>query len=338
MNSNTPHLLAYVRRSLVRKLWQPLLFFLLAALLLFPTNLIYLLFPPVIPADAPFAECFERTTYGTMTVEDLYYSGYDYYANGQLRGHFYYTLSDDQMQIYLLQASMGRNAVSYYESYSFTGMCEESDSLISSVVLELAANLNWNAESLAAITSPHLIHQVSCHRIQTVVPIAIALFCLVFGLILLVLDLFFLCVPALSPGFIRLYHSGSPDELLPEVEQQLRENCLLRTSDMALTSDYLVEFSGSTSAIVPMKHVLWAFYYGTLRFHRMKYTLYLVTEFGDHYQFRNKKKEELDTILDVLTAQFPNFFIGYSEEHRKLVAHLLKEHRKDKLSKIFSSK
>ena len=221
MNSNTPHLLAYVRRSLVRKLWQPLLFFILAALLLFPTNLIYLLFPPVISADAPFAECFERTTYGTMTVEDLYYSGYDYYANGQLRGHFYYTLSDDQMQIYLLQASMGRNAVSYYESYPFTGMCEESDSLISSVVLELAANLNWNAESLAAITSPHLINQVSCHRMQTVVPIVIALFCLVFGLILLVLDLFFLCVPALSPGFIRLYHSGSPDELLPEVEQQL---------------------------------------------------------------------------------------------------------------------
>lgn len=335
---NTPHILSYLRRSLARKLWQPVLFIAVSVFVLFSINAWQLLFPTRIPAGESYRPYHQHSSYVTVTVTDLYYSGYDYFVDDQLNGHYYYTLSNDQMQVYLLQAHMGKEAPATYDSLTFTGLLRDNDSAVSMLILNLAQDLDWTAEGLADITLPYMIDEVSCYKFDTMLLMAAAFLCLIAGILLLLQNLIYLCFPKLSPGFIRLYHYGSPDEILKEADQQLAEECIIRTHDMALTPGYLVEFSGSTSAIVPMRAVLWAFHFGTLHRRKMSYTLHLVMESGDRYSFRNKKKEDLDTIMEQLTLHFPNFFIGYSEEHYQLVQHLLKERKKEKRQKFFSKK
>ena len=336
--NHTPHILSYLRRSLARKLWQPFLFLSVSFFVLYSINAWQLLFPVQIPAGESYRPYFRNSSYVTVTVSDLYYSGYDYYLDDQLCGHYYYTLSDNRMQVYLLRARMGTEAVSVYPTHTFTGLLTKNDSAVSMLILNLAQELDWTAEELADITDPYMVDEVSCYSTGTLFLLAAAFLCMLIGILLLLRDLLYLCFPKLSPGFIRLYHYGDPDRLLAQVEQQLADSCIIRTNDMALTPGYLVEFSGSTSAIVPMSAVLWAFHFGTLRGRRMSYTLHLVMESGDRYSFRNKKKEDLDTIMEQLTEHFPNFFIGYSEEHRQLVEHLLYEKRRERLHKIFSKK
>lgn len=336
--NNTPHILNYLRRSLARKLWQPLLFLAVSVFVLHSINAWQLLFPVSIPAGQSYRPYYRNSSYVTVTVSDLYYSGYDYFTNNQLRGHYYYTLSNNQMQIYLLQAHMGKEAPPTYDSLTFTGLLTENDSAVSMLILNLAQDLDWTAEGLAGITDAYMVDEVACYKPDTLILLGAALICQVIGLFLLLRSLLFLCFPKLSPVFLRLCHYGRPSQILADAQKQLAEECIIRTHDMALTPGYLIEFSGGTSAIVPMRAVLWAFHFGTLRFRKMSYTLHLVMETGDRYSFRNKKKEDLDTIMEQLTEHFPNFFIGYSEEHLQLVHHLLKERRSERLKKIFSKK
>ena len=142
--------------------------------------------------------------------------------------------------------------------------------------------------------------------------------------------LLYIINPLESPACRHLKKYGKLSKIIKEVEQELTDSCIIHTNNMALTPNYLIEFSEDVSAIVPLSSVLWTYKHSQL--HRtwkfkkkMRYSLHVVTNKGDNYTFKNKKISDVEQILTELTNRYPKFFYGYSEEHQELVDHIIKE-------------
>ena len=141
--------------------------------------------------------------------------------------------------------------------------------------------------------------------------------------------------PKLSLAYRRLGAYGNAKAILLEAEKELSDNWFFKHNDLALTPKYLFEFNGDETAIIPLTDVLWLFRYETLvysfrdRREQLHYNMRIVTITGDRFTLKNKQKEDLDGIMDLITERYPNFFYGYSEEHDQMVHYILEENKRE---------
>ncbi|MBO4391483.1 MAG: hypothetical protein J5825_11575 [Lachnospiraceae bacterium] len=315
----------------------------------------------------------------TEQTDMLYYTGMDYYRNSRLAGHLYYHLNEDAtlLTFYILPTTMGSNAeetvkdlkvtgrlISLQEQQldpSYTGRRQigflrlfgkknpsangspssslENTTSYSRVIEDLAARTGYTRYALNNISSPIAISTVDYYsRLDQLYYVTLGILFLA-ALITAIRHLMIIIAPRCSAAALRLYQYGHPSQILKEVDEQIRHQCLIQTKDMVLTTDYLVEFSEDISAIIPLSEVLWTYEHATLwqsplvRYKkRLTYTLHITMENGEIYVFNHKWKEDVDLILRELSDSHPNFFIGYSDAHLEMVKHILQERRQEKIS------
>lgn len=153
--------------------------------------------------------------------------------------------------------------------------------------------------------------------------------------LILLWQLLLFLFPKLSRTYRRLKDYGNARSILLEAEKELSEDWFFKHNDLALTPKYLFEFNGDETAIIPLTDVLWLFRYETLvysfkaRREQLQYNMRIVTITGDRFTLKNKQKEDLDGIMDLITERYPNFFYGYSEEHDQMVHYILEENRRE---------
>ncbi len=153
--------------------------------------------------------------------------------------------------------------------------------------------------------------------------------------LILLWQLMLFLFPKLSVTYRRLKDYGNARAILSEAEKELSEDWFFKHNDLALTPKYLFEFNGGQTAIIPLTDVLWLFRYETLvysfkaRREQLEYNMRIVTITGDRFTLKNKQKEDLDGIMDLITERYPNFFYGYSEEHDQMVHYILEENKRE---------
>lgn len=342
----------YIRKCSLQKIWYPLGLVILL-LILFWQLPIYrqVVHPAKIAGSAPhsFSSYYEDDVdYLIETdVENLYYTGYDYTVSGSLKGHYYYRLDTDSSHLYfyILPAETGKPAQSPISKDQLKGKLIQSDQTSELLCTYLATDLTWDRSQIDAMADPIIFSAVDYLTIPQIIVYSIYVICLALALFATIRHLLYILMPTAAPVYRRLAKYGRPADIVADVDAQLKDECLVLTKDMALLQDYLIEFSEDISVIVPLKHILWLYEHATLRqsssFRPLEFTLHIVMENGDTFLFNKKQKQDIDIILEELSARYPNFFYGYSDEHYQLVHHILEDqkktgHRKKKPSKTNS--
>ena len=333
--SKSSEILQYIRRSLLLKLPYPTVLLILVVLV-FCFLPLRDAFSPVSLEQPPSQEQIEESICVSQKLDTLYYTGYDYRRNDILAGHFYYRLADGRCDFYLIAAGSDPIAQPVLSDYVCTGRIESDSELRTELIQAVAEDVSWTEAGLRRIASGYYINELSRFEFRYILLACILTLCGLASLFSLCRMLLYLLFPTLSPAYRRLKHYGNAQARILAVENEMGSQCIIRTRDMCLTPGYLVEFSEDLSAIVPLEAVLWAYDYSTLHSFfgfrpYLTYTLHLVMMTGETYSFKHKRKEDVDKILNELSLRFPNFFIGYSEEHRKIVRHILKEEKKSRL-------
>jgi len=153
--------------------------------------------------------------------------------------------------------------------------------------------------------------------------------------IFILLSIFLLLFPKLSRVCWKLRQYGNLNDLLEDAEEELNYSSICPGERLYLTPKYLIQISSYFVYIIPLESVLWVFRLNNMRFsfskkrEVMSYHLRITTIVGETFQIRNRKKEELDQIMNVLIERYPNFFYGYSEEHDEMVHYILKENKEE---------
>lgn len=140
---------------------------------------------------------------------------------------------------------------------------------------------------------------------------------------------------AFSSIYRRLQAYGDAEKLLSDAIAELRDRCVFVHDGIALTPKYLFDFGDRDHAVIPLESVLWVFRLQDMRYSLKKrrevmhYHMRIYTITGDRFVLRSYQKKDLDTIEDLLTERYPNFFYGYSEEQEGMVHFILEENRKE---------
>ena len=325
------YIFQYIRRSQLKRL--PYSLFLLCITSFF----IFFLFTngpfhsQSLPSSSHITEVtVANTPYVSVTVSDLYYSGDDYMINGHLKGYFYYSFESGTCQYYILKPTKN-GAIDFIDQISIDGKLIQSQDLSLQLTTNMASRLNLSPEQISPLISPIIISQPDFLSLRDFLFLLLLFICFLLGIFSFLRMVFCFLFPTWTKAYRGLKHYGIPKKILANVEKELENDCIIQTADMALTNQYLIEFSEDLSAIVPLKAVIWAYKMGHIR-HRlltfrkeMRYTLNIVTIDGRHYSFQNKKREDVILIQEEMSRRFPNFFFGYSNEHEEMVHHIIKE-------------
>jgi len=329
-------ILSHIRTMHLKHVLYPLLLLLIALVILWKQPIFdFLHVRDVSESEALSRAVNEQADYVRTTAHNLYYTGNDFYRDGDLTGHIYYELQDSYCRFYVLTPAAGRPAETYIPERLVTGRLEKIDADTREILEDMAEALNWSTDGLAGVCDPYMINEVVYFSAPRRILFYAVILALLTGAAGLLYTLALIIFPRLSGTVRRLSGYGDREEILAEADEELSGEVLLSRGTMILTPRYLFDFSPDVSAIVPLESALWVFDTQNMRYslrdrrEKMFYTLRIVTISGDTFVLKEKEKEDLTTIMDVLTERYPNFFYGYSEDHYAMVQYILKENRRE---------
>lgn len=171
-------------RQLLRRKYTPALILstLFMATMLFLCHY-YAVWYSFAPANYESDTCIDtiyhrNKQYVTSHADTLYYSGYDYLRNGQVRGYYYYTLADNYCTMYLLSANTVGNTEtppSTLTNISVKARLLPHDSNLKPLLDYMASDLNWNYYGIARYSSKIIISEVDY---QPVFYLALLILCI----------------------------------------------------------------------------------------------------------------------------------------------------------------
>lgn len=328
MKTNT--ILSYIAQSQRRRLIYPLLLLSTVVFLITRTPVSGYLNMDTLKNDQPVTFSVARKSlYARAPVSRLCYTGEDYWLNGQLTGHYYYSLQGDVCQFYVIKASAGVPAAPVLENAVVTGRIDAFGEELKSLADSMAHTLDWTASGIINASSSYYINATVYLNKREIFLMAVLILAFLFAVSALIRLVIYWWNPRLTPACRRLKKYGEPELILQDAQRQLARQIRTRTKDMVLTPDYLIEFSGDVSAVIPLQSILWTYDHAalhyTLRGKQLSYTIHVVTVYGDEYNLKQKTAEDVQVIYNELTSRYPNYFYGYSKEHLKMVKHLIKE-------------
>ncbi len=317
-----------IRRVYGRRLIMPLVFFgvLLLLFLLFPIS--GLLSPKAVTTYKEATATYqEGNPYLTLTLEDVYFTGYTNSKWGSVNGYYYYTLLDDRCIILLLRGTTCQQGISYLESITVSVALLEDSQGFSLLLSALSEDLSWTTEGIAEKVSPYLFSEPAISSVYVVLFFLVLIVTAAYALFALLVSTVSLLFPQLSPPCRQLGRFGKVRDLLEQAETELATLPQLATEDMFITEHFFIEIADFGIAVVPISQIVWIYKHSTLHkllwyhFH-ISYTMYITTSKRQCIPCPKNRKSDIDGIMDYLAEANHNILVGFNEENRKKVQQL----------------
>lgn len=173
-------------RTLMKRFFLPVLTILLCLGIAF-------LFPPgssfqvtQLPAGSKLADYYDGgTARVALDVRNLYYSGCTYEQNNRLKGYYYYTLSEDTCQYYILPANQfefghpSEHVSVPIEQATLSGQITcLNDSEYKHLLQTMAQHISWTQSGLSDVSSPYVLSVTTSSYQKRLLLYGVMAFCL----------------------------------------------------------------------------------------------------------------------------------------------------------------
>lgn len=303
-----------------RRLFSPILYLLLLALLWLVLPLGDMLRPQALAANETFADAYaDRQYYVRATFTNLTFTGYTSTAYGQTRGYYYYTTTDPR--IVLLSPGTCEEGLPNIDKLTVTGRIVKGQDTYAALLSDLAADLDWTKDGIAGALSSYYFSEPDCHPILTGILFVVYFGTLIYAVLYLLCCIACIRFPLLAPPCQNLIVFGSPRRILAEAEEELATLPQLATEDMFITEHYFILTSPYANAIVPIREILWIYKHSTLHkflwYHfSISYTMHITANKHVYLTCPKNTKSDIDGIMDYLAEANHSILVGFSEENR----------------------
>lgn len=136
--------------------------------------------PRTLSQEDRFEQVYDRNEpYVTVTADKLWYTGLDYQHNGKVKGHYYYRISENRCQFYLLKSQTGKTPSETVEQVSLKGVLIPFDgSLYHSLTKHMAQIASWTQNGVESISSPYLLSTIPHYKMHQLVLMIALGFCI----------------------------------------------------------------------------------------------------------------------------------------------------------------
>ena len=305
-----------------RRLFSPILYLALLALLWLILPLNDLFYVDKIAEDTTFDEAYETgNQYVKIHLNQLNFTGYTRQNGHSTSGYYYYGIRDSQCVIVLLSPSTCEQGLPVIEDATVTGKIIEGSAAYEKLLSSLAQDLEWTPEGIASQLSPLYLSEPDYHIPSTRFFAVLYFGSMLYAMLSLLIYVLYIAFPVLSPACQNLVVYGSPKKMLEEAEEELATLPQLATEDMFITEHYFIATSPYGNAIVPIQKILWIYKYSTLHkflwYHfSISYTLHISAKKHIYIRCPKNSKSDIDGIIDYLSEANHKILVGFNEENR----------------------
>ena len=204
-----------------------------------------------------YKEALEEYAAGRMNFEfpvsDIYYTGFDYTEGNQIKGRYFYTLGDTNMQLFLLDKKTSEQILKDGNK-TITLKCKiTQDELTTGYIEEeYADGLGIDYSDINGYISPFLFSAVAYPAIMIPLVRLLLLISAALFAILLIYTIAALFLPVMNPEMFKFRKYGKLASLVKELDQEMEERMLYRQSPYIVTENYLVIALISRIDIIPL--------------------------------------------------------------------------------------
>lgn len=262
-------------------------------------------------------------TYVEMSVDTLYYTGYDYVENGKVTGSYYYNIYDGTCIFFLLSNTQCNNHQETLSNVFLRAQLQSDSKLLPRLIQQMSADLGWTAQGLSSVSSRVLINAIDYLFLKHMVFFFITLIAFAVYMVILLNMLSYILFPLLHPACFHLRRYGSVKEQISQAEQELHEAPLLTEGIFTITEHYLFIFARMNLHVIPLSEIVWAYKHSNLHRFRLKrlkltYTLRITAKKGLVFVTVSQPKEDVDAVLDYISQYNSEILIGYTKRNERL--------------------
>ncbi|SDW65526.1 hypothetical protein SAMN05216391_11373 [Lachnospiraceae bacterium KHCPX20] len=319
------HITGSIKAYYKRRIYSPIFYLLLLLLLagIFPVR--SMISPRHLTSLSSIATAYKsHSSYGKITLKNLYFTGYRQYWLGATRGYYYYTVMNDKVVLVLLDPLTSEQGNPTIKNVTVRARILKDPATRPLVLERLAEDLSWTRQGLTGSVSHYTLSEPDATGLLPRVFVLAYVVTGLFAILSIISYLLYIRYPAYSRQIRRLAPYGNPRKMLKEAEEELSTLPQLATEDMFITQHYFIETSTYGVAIVPIREILWIYKYSTLHklfWHHfaISYTLCLTCNKHRYLRCPKNTKSNIDGIMDYLAEANHDILVGFSEENRRKV-------------------
>ncbi len=170
-------------------------------------------------------------------AKNLYYSGYDYYIDGELKGAYYYSTDNGYMSFFIIEM---RKPQAFIVEYKVKGEIIKDDISVSHIVNKLVSTAGIKEELVENYYSYYVISELDYPRayisLVYLLCMSPAIAC---GLLILYVILVII-FPAIHSQSKQLEIYGNVAKEIKEINYELKKNLFYKRENVYVTRNYLV--------------------------------------------------------------------------------------------------
>ncbi|MCF0142414.1 MAG: hypothetical protein HUJ75_03450 [Parasporobacterium sp.] len=311
----------YIKSISARNLIFPVIVLAILAGLVLLVPFRNVIFPDRASGIKELAELFKAgQRYAEVDVDELHYTGYDYYNGSRVSASYYFILEDDEDDVrcaFFLLPSDG-NAEETLNNRTIKVRMIANDKQFNAFISEYAEDIGWSSEGLLDICGGFIASAYDYRPILYYIAAGLIAFLAVLSITGFFVNLAVFFVPSLHSSARRLRHFGLDREDFKAIDHELAHDVMLKAGQLFITDHYLVAIGQYTLYVVPLYNIVWAYSYSSWSEKRQKgkltYSLIIVTSPKDKITMPGFSKARVDKVLDFLERDFSHIVVGYSDE------------------------
>ncbi|MGN0383204.1 MAG: hypothetical protein ACI4DS_02960 [Eubacterium sp.] len=262
--------------------------------------------------------------YVTLTIDKMYYTGYDVLSNGNVSGSYYYCLSDDKC-IFIL-ANPSDDTKDILTDYTIKAKVIDGNRIFNQLISNYSSDLNWNATGLNGVTADIVLSEPDYTPGIYIFLLMAFILTLAAFVGYIAINILYVIKPAAYPICARrdIYDNS---RLINRANAELSSTDILHVGTMYITKHFFIDLKYSRIIVIPLGRLAWAYRLGTKNiFHKHKphYSLYFTLKNGLRMEAHDKSPDDSNTIIRHLTSLDYNIICGYTEEKKQMVKAIIK--------------
>lgn len=313
----------YIKRISLKNLILPGIILIIALVLARYVPFEQMLLPEnVTSAAGIISEADGGSRFVSFEIDDLTYTGYDYYKNGKATASFYYTFTqgNENCVFFLIEDGASLN--------SGTAKIVTKREYVNTFLANYAKDLNLSTQALLELSGGYIIstydYNIFYYMAMAVILALIVLLCVIY----IIGNIIVFFAPSIHPSCRRLKKYGLSGKDFSEIDAELENDTIIEAGNMFATSHYLIVFGRGTINMVPLFNVIWAYsFVGRQLFvarRLLSYTFVVYTSPMSKIVMRGNRKKNVDKILKFLDRDFSHIEVGYTQETHKKIRRMIK--------------
>lgn len=178
-----------------------------------------------------------KTTNVTVTLKNLYYTGFDYYVDGEIEGAYYYTMEKDKFCLVLIDTKAPEM---FIESLKIKGKIIKDNIAANHIMDSFARENNVDQALLEGYCFDYIISEPDYPHSYIVMLNVFFAIPIILAILIILYTIIVWFNPKLHSQCKQLEQYGEIEAIIEEIDSQLRNQLLFKKSKIYITRDYMI--------------------------------------------------------------------------------------------------